>query len=83
MPYDVDKDPEVQKEIVELEDLATSIRHDAHYCKMSDAFLDDIGTIGGLFRKYTKFTFLPKDSESSKRFNEAIRKTRDAKTVFI
>lgn len=83
MPYDVDKDPEVQKEIAELENLATSIRHDAHYCKMSDIFLDNIGTIGGLYRKYTKFTFLPKGSQSSDRFNNAIRKARDAKTVFI
>lgn len=83
MPYNVDKDLEIQEEISELEALAASIRRDAHYCKMSDIFLDNIGTIGGLYRKYTKFTFLPKDSESSKRFNDAIRKTRDAKTVFI
>jgi hypothetical protein len=80
MTYDVDKDSEVQKEIVELEALATSVRR---HCDMTDVFLDDIGTIGGLYRKYTKFTFLPKDSESSKRFNDAIRKTRDAKMVFI
>ncbi len=65
MPYNVDKDPEVQKEIEELEALVTSVRRDAHYCKMSDIFLDNIGIIGGLYRKYTKFTFLPKDSESS------------------
>lgn len=83
MPYDVDKDLDVQEEISELEALTTSVRHDAHYCKMSDMFLDNIGSIGGIYRKYTKFTFLPKDSESSKRFNDAIRKARDAKTVFI
>ena len=83
MPYDVDKDPEIQEEISELEALAASIRRDAHYCKMSDIFLDNIGTIGGLYRKYTRFTFLPKDSESSRRFNDAIKKARDAKTVFI
>ena len=83
MPYDVDKDPEVQKEIVELEALSTSIRRSVHRCEMTDIFLDDIGTIGGLYRKYTRFTFLPKDSESSKRFNDAIRKAKDAKTVFI
>ena len=83
MPYDVDKDPEIQKEIVELENITTSIRRDAHRCQMTDIFLDNLGTIGGIYRKYTKFTFLPKDSESSKRFNDAIRKARDAKTVFI
>ena len=83
MPYDVDKDPEVQKEIVELEALSTSIRRSVHRCEMTDIFLDNIGTIGGLYRKYTRFTFLPKDSESSKRFNDAIRKAKDAKTVFI
>ena len=82
-PYDVDKDPEIQKEIVELENLAANVRRDAHKCKMADIFLDNLGTIGGLYRKYTKFTFLPKDSESIKRFNNAIQKTRDAKTVFI
>ncbi len=83
MTYDVDKDSEVQKEIIELEALATNVRRSAHRCDITDIFLDDIGTIGGIYRKYTKFTFLPKDSESSKRFNDAIRKTRDAKTVFI
>ncbi len=83
MSYDVDKDPEIQKEIAELESLTTSIRRGAHYCEMTDMFLDNIGTIGGLYRKYTKFTFLPKDSKSSKRFNDAIKKARDAKTVFI
>lgn len=83
MTYDVDEDPDIQKDISELEALATSIRRDAHYCKMSDIFLDNIGTVGGLYRKYTKFTFLPKDSKSSKRFNDAIRKTKDAKIVFI
>lgn len=83
MSYDVDKDPDVQKDISELETLVTSVRHDAHYCKMSDIFLDNIGTIGGIYRKYTKFTFLPKDSESSKKFNNAIKKARDAKIVFI
>ena len=83
MSYDVDKDSEVQKDITELEGLAASIRRDAYHCNMTDIFLDNIGTIGGLHRKYTKFTFLPKDSESSKRFNDAIRKARDAKTVFI
>ena len=83
MPYDVDKDPEIQKDIVELENLATSVRSDAHRCKMTDIFLDNLGIIGGLHRKYTKFTFLPKDTESSKRFNDAIRKARDAKIVFI
>ncbi len=83
MPYDVDKDPKVQEEIAELENIAISIEHDAHYCKMSDIFLDNIGIIGGLYRKYTKFTFLPKDSQSSKRFDDAIKEVRDAKTVFI
>ena len=83
MTYDIDKDPEVQKEITELEALTTSIISDAHHCSMTDIFLDNIGIIGGLHRKYTKFTFLPKDSESSKRFNDAIRKARDAKTIFI
>lgn len=83
MPYDVDKDPEVQKEIIELEALSTSVRRSAHQCEMTDIFLDDIGTIGGLYRKYTKFTYLPKDSESSNRFNGAIKEVRDAKIAFI
>ena len=83
IPYDIDKDPEVQKEIVALENLATDVRSSAHSCEMTDIFLDNLGIIGGIHRKYTKFTFLPKDSQSSRRFNDAIRKARDAKTVFI
>ncbi len=45
--------------------------------------LGRLNRLRGLYRKYTKFTFLPKDSKSSKRFNDAIKKARDAKTVFI
>lgn len=83
MSYDVDKDPEVQEEISELEALATSVGSSANSCEMTDIFLDNIGIIGGLYRKYTKFTYLPKDSESSKRFNDAIKEVRDAKIAFI
>lgn len=83
MQYNVDKDPDVQKDISELEGLVSTTRYAAHHCEMTDSFLDNIGTIGGIYRKYTKFTFLPKDSESSKKFNDLIREARDAKTVFV
>lgn len=80
---DVDKDPEILKDIAELENLANSIKHSADHCEMTDIFLDDLGNIGGLHRKYTRFTYLPRDSLSSKRFSDAITKARDAKITFI
>lgn len=81
--YDVDKDPEIQKDIVELETLAEDIRKDAYNCKITDLFFDNIGIIGGLHRKYTKFTFLPNKSQSAKRFDDAIRKAKEAKIKFV
>jgi hypothetical protein len=83
MTNTVDKDPEVKKDIEELEALAESIRSDAYDCRATDIFLDNIGLIGGLHRKYTKFTFLPSSSESAKRFDSAIRKAKDAKRKFV
>lgn len=79
----VDKDPEVNKDIEELEVLAENVRSDAYNCRSTDIFLDNIGLIGGLHRKYTKFTFLPSSSESAKRFDSAIRKVKDAKRKFV
>jgi hypothetical protein len=79
----VDKDPEVKKDIETLEALAESIRSDAENCRVTDIFLDNIGLIGGLHRKYTTFTFLPSSSESAKRFDNAIRKAKDAKRKFV
>lgn len=79
----VDKDPEVKKDIEELEALAESIRSDAYNCRATDIFLDNIGLIGGLHRKYTMFTFLPSSSEYAKRFDKAIRNAKDAKRKFV
>lgn len=79
----VDKDPEIKKDIEELETLAESIGSDAYNCRATDIFLDNIGLIGGLHRKYTKFTFLPNSSEAAKRFDNAIRKAKDAKRKFV
>lgn len=83
MPYKIDEDPEVQKDISELEALATNIKRSADLCEMTDIFLDNLGIIGSIHRKYTRFTFLQKDSESAKRFDDAIRKAREAKIAFI
>lgn len=83
MSYDIDKDPEIQKDIIELESLVNSVRSDAYNCRMTDLFLDQIGIIGGLHRKYTKFTFLPNNSQSAKRFDSAIRRAKDAKIKFV
>ncbi len=83
MTYDADKDYEVQNDLAHLEGLAESITLDSYNCKVTDIFLDNIGIIGGLHRKYTGFTFLPKDSKSAKRFDAAIRKAKDAKIKFV
>ena len=83
MAHIVDEDPEVKKDIEELEALAESVRSDAYNCRATDIFLDNIGLIGGLHRKYTKFVYLPNASESAKRFDNAIRKAKDAKRKFV
>jgi len=83
MVHNVDKDPEVKKDIEELEALADSVTDDAYNCRVTDIFLDNIGLIGGLHRKYTKFAYLPNASESAKRFDSSIRKAKDAKLTFV
>ena len=83
MASDIDKDPMVKKDIEELESLAESVRSDAYNCRATDIFLDNIGLIGGIHRKYTKFEYLPSSSESAKRFDSAIRKVKDAKRKFV
>lgn len=83
MEYTEDKDNQIQKEIAELEVLAERFRSGAYDCIVTDIFLDDLGNIGGLYRKYTKSEYLPKASESAKRFDSAIRKVVDAKRKFV
>lgn len=83
MTYIEDEDPIIRKEMAELESLAESFRSDAYNCRVTDEFLDNIGNIGGLYRKYTQFTYLPKASQSAKRFDSAIRKVKDAKQKFV
>ena len=83
MTYVEDEDPTIKKEIAELEELAESFRSGAYNCRVTDEFLDDLGNIGGLYRKYTKFTYLPKASQSAHRFDNAIRKVTDAKRKFV
>lgn len=83
MANDVDKDPMVKKDIEELEALAESVRDDAYNCRVTDEFFDNIGLIGGIHRKYTKFEYLPSKSESGMRFDSAIRKVKDAKRKFV
>jgi hypothetical protein len=61
-PYDIDKDEDVQKEIVDLEALVTSVRRHAHRCDMTTEFLDNIEKIGKLNIKYSEFVPLPKES---------------------
>ncbi len=83
MEYIEDKDLTIKKEMAELEGLAESFRSSAYNCRVTDEFLDDLGNIGGLYRKYTKYEYLPKASESAKRFDNAIRKVVDAKRKFV
>lgn len=83
MEYTEDKDNQIQKELAELEGLAESFRSGAYNCRVTDEFLDDLGNIGGLYRKYTKSEYLPKASQSAKRFDSAIRKVVDAKRKFV
>ena len=83
MEHSEDKDKQIQEDIKELEGLAESFRSGAYNCRVTDEFLDDLGNIGGLYRKYTKFTYLPKASQSAKRFDSAIRKVVDAKRKFV
>jgi|SRR3972149_3775339 len=81
--YNIDKDEDVQREISNLEELATFVRRSAHRCDMTETFLENFGTIGGIHRKYTELVPIEPGSQSYKRFNDAIRKTNDAIRVFI
>lgn len=81
--YDIENDHNIQKELTELENLASSINRAAHRCDIDSTFLSNISKIGGIYRKYTEFVDLLKGSPSSKRFSSAITKARNAENVFI
>lgn len=63
--------------------MTESIRSDADNCRLTDIFFDNIGLIGGIHMKYTRFTYLPNSSESAKRFDNAIRNVKDTKRKFV
>lgn len=83
IPYDIDKDDDVQKEIARLEELSTFVRRSANRCEMTEPFLESMVNIGGIHQKYAKLMSLHNDSTSYKRFYDAIRKTEESRRVFI
>ena len=82
-PYNPDKDEEVQKDIANLEELATFVRRSARRCELTETLLENISVIGGFYKKYNEFVPLQEESESYRRFHDAIRKTNLAKAAII
>ena len=81
--YDIDKDPEVQREIAALEEFSTFVRRSAHRCELTEEFLENIGNIGGIYRKYSEINPLKMGSLSYRRFKSAMKKATIARELFI
>lgn len=80
--YDVDKDTEIQLELSELEMHVISFKSKVDKCDIKEPFIDSVGKIGGLYRKYTKFTYLPKVSRSAIRLDNAMKEFTVAQRKF-
>lgn len=80
--YDEDKDPEVQNELSELEMHVINFKNKVDKCDIKEPFIDSVGKIGGLYRKYTRFTYLPKASRSATRLDKAMKEFTSAQRKF-
>ncbi len=81
--YNIETDPDVQKDIARLEELSTFVRRSAHRCEMTEEFLEKMYVIGGINEKYAEIMSLNKDSVTHNRFRSAIKKASDARRVFV
>ncbi len=79
----VDKDEEIKKDIAKLEELVTYVVRGAHRCDIMGEFLNNIETIGEFRNKYTVYRPLPEESESYRKFHDALRRSNLAKGVFV
>ena len=82
MEYDEDKDHEIQSELSELEMHIISFKNKVDKCNIKEPFIDSVGKIGGLYRKYTKFTYLPKASKSAIRLDKAMKEFTNVQRKF-
>lgn len=81
--YNIETDPDVQKDIARLEEISKIVRRNAHRCEMTEEFLEDMYVIGGINEKYAEVMSPNKDSVTRNRFHSAIKKASDARRVFV
>ena len=76
--------PEISQEIQELEEKTNSVSKMFDSCDIvNHKFIDNIGAIGGIHRKYTTTAYIPKSSDYNERFDIAMNKFNNARKYFV